>query len=118
MEEQVFLEVTVEFIPTRILDVVPIAPRVFSREERGFFMETWNARNFAEAGICCRSLQAKQSRSVRHAIHGLHYQIRQPQRKPVRVARSEVFDVAVDIRPSSPALGPWVGAVLELRRDA
>ncbi|WFM70004.1 dTDP-4-dehydrorhamnose 3,5-epimerase [Halomonas sp. CKK8] len=100
-----------EVISTRIPDVKLIKPKVFG-DERGFFMETWNARAFAEAGIDATFVQDNHSRSVRHTLRGLHYQIRQPQGKLVRVTRGEVFDVAVDLRQGSPTFGQWVGEVL------
>ena len=100
-----------EVVSTRIPDVKLIKPKVFG-DERGFFMETWNARVFAEAGINATFVQDNHSRSVRHTLRGLHYQIQQPQGKLVRVTRGEVFDVAVDLRKSSPTFGQWVGEVL------
>ncbi|MGB7755387.1 MAG: dTDP-4-dehydrorhamnose 3,5-epimerase [Salinisphaera sp.] len=100
-----------EVIPTRISDVKLIKPRVFG-DARGFFMETWNARIFAEAGIDATFVQDNHSRSVKNTLRGLHYQIQQPQGKLVRVTRGEVFDVAVDLRPNSPTFGQWVGKVL------
>lgn len=96
-----------KFIPTAIPDVVLIEPRVFG-DQRGFFMETWNARPFAEAGIDVSFVQDNHSRSGAHTLRGLHYQIRQPQGKLVRVIHGEVLDVAVDIRRGSPTLGRWV----------
>lgn len=100
-----------EVIPTRIPDVKLIKPRVFG-DARGFFMETWNARVFAEAGIDATFVQDNHSRSVQHTLRGLHYQVHQPQGKLVRVTRGEVFDVAVDLRQGSPTFGQWVGEVL------
>ena len=98
-------------IPTAIPDVKIIEPRVFG-DERGFFMETWNARTFKELGIDAQFVQDNHSRSVKGTLRGLHYQIRQPQGKLVRVTSGEVFDVAVDIRRSSPTFGQWVGEYL------
>ena len=100
-----------EAISTRIPDVKLIKPKVFG-DERGFFMETWNARAFAEAGIDATFVQDNHSRSVQHTLRGLHYQIKQPQGKLVRVTRGEVFDVAVDLRKNSSTFGQWVGEVL------
>lgn len=100
-----------DVIATRIPDVKLIKPKVFG-DERGFFMETWNARVFAEAGIDNTFVQDNHSRSVQNTLRGLHYQIRQPQGKLVRVTRGEVFDVAVDLRRSSTTFGQWVGEVL------
>ncbi|MQM37974.1 dTDP-4-dehydrorhamnose 3,5-epimerase [wastewater metagenome] len=95
-------------IPTAIRDVLLIEPDVFG-DERGFFMETWQRRKFAEAGIDYDFVQDNHSRSIRGTLRGLHYQIRQPQGKLVRVTVGEVFDVAVDIRRSSSTFGQWVG---------
>jgi len=100
-----------EVVETRIPDVKLIKPKVFG-DERGFFMETWNARTFAEAGIDATFVQDNHSRSVKHTLRGLHYQIKQPQGKLVRCTRGEVFDVAVDIRKNSPTFGLWVGEML------
>lgn len=96
---------------TRIPDVKLIEPRVFG-DERGFFMETWNERAFREAGIDARFVQDNHSRSAKNTLRGLHYQIRQPQGKLVRVTRGEVLDVAVDLRPDSDTFGQWVGEYL------
>ena len=100
-----------EFEPTEIPDVVLIRPRVFG-DPRGFFFESWEERKFAAAGLGVKFVQDNHSRSVRHTLRGLHYQIRQPQGKLVRVTKGEVFDVAVDVRRSSPRFGQWVGRVL------
>ena len=96
---------------TRIPDVKLIEPKVFG-DERGFFMETWNDQTFREAGIAETFVQDNHSRSVKNTLRGLHYQIKQPQGKLVRVTRGEVFDVAVDLRPESPTFGQWVGEYL------
>ncbi|KXS54956.1 MAG: dTDP-4-dehydrorhamnose 3,5-epimerase [Marinobacter sp. T13-3] len=96
---------------TRIPDVKLIEPKVFG-DERGFFMETWNEKAFREAGIDATFVQDNHSRSVRNTLRGLHYQIKQPQGKLVRVTRGEVFDVAVDLRTNSPTFGQWVGEYL------
>ena len=81
-------------------------------DDRGFFMETWNARGFAAAGIDVPFVQDNYSRSARHTLRGLHYQLEQAQGKLGRVYEGEVFDVAVDVRRSSPTFGQWVGCVL------
>jgi len=99
------------FVPTAIPDVVIVEPQVFG-DERGFFMETYHSAKFAAAGIDVRFVQDNHSRSARHTLRGLHYQIREAQGKLVRVVAGEVFDVAVDMRRSSPTFGRWVGAVL------
>jgi dTDP-4-dehydrorhamnose 3,5-epimerase len=96
---------------TRITDVKLIEPKVFG-DERGFFMETWNEKAFREAGIQATFVQDNHSRSVKNTLRGLHYQIKQPQGKLVRVSRGEVFDVAVDLRTNSPTFGQWVGEYL------
>lgn len=98
-------------IETKIPDVKIIEPKVFG-DERGFFMETWNEKVFRESGIDATFVQDNHSRSVKHTLRGLHYQIKQPQGKLVRVTRGEVFDVAVDLRPESPTFGKWVGEYL------
>jgi dTDP-4-dehydrorhamnose 3,5-epimerase len=102
----------VKAIRTGIPDVVRLEPRVFG-DPRGFFLESFNERAFAEAtGLDVRFVQDNHSRSVRGVLRGLHYQIKQPQGKLVRVVRGKVFDVAVDVRRSSPTFGRWVGAEL------
>jgi dTDP-4-dehydrorhamnose 3,5-epimerase len=94
--------------PTRLPEVLLIEPKVFG-DARGFFLETWNERGFEAAGIRARFVQDNHSRSERNVLRGLHYQIRQPQGKLVRVVAGEIFDVAVDIRRSSPDFGRWEG---------
>jgi dTDP-4-dehydrorhamnose 3,5-epimerase len=92
-----------------IPDVVLIETQVFS-DDRGFFFESFNQKTFAEAiGREVMFVQDNHSKSVRNVLRGLHYQIKQPQGKLVRVTVGEVFDVAVDIRKSSPSCGKWVG---------
>ncbi len=100
-----------EFEPTRISDVILIRPRVFG-DERGFFLESWEEKKFAAAGIDVHFVQDNHSRSARHTLRGLHYQVQMAQGKLVRVTSGAVFDVAVDIRPASPTFGQWV--VVEL----
>lgn len=100
-----------EVIPTAIPDVLLIRPRVFS-DDRGFFMETWQRRRFAESCADYDFVQDNHSRSSRGTLRGLHYQIRQVQGKLVRATVGEVFDVAVDIRRGSPTFGRWVGEYL------
>ncbi len=95
-----------------IPDVVLIEPKVFG-DERGFFLESFNQKAFNEAtGTNHHFVQDNHSRSSKGVLRGLHYQIQQPQGKLVRVAQGAVFDVAVDIRKSSPTFGQWVGAEL------
>ena len=98
-------------IETELPGVVIIEPRVFG-DARGFFVETWNARAFAQHGLDLKFVQDNHSKSVQGTLRGLHYQIKQPQGKLVRVTAGEVFDVAVDIRKSSPTFGKWFGVVL------
>lgn len=95
-----------------IADVLLIEPKVFG-DDRGFFFESFNQCAFHEAsGLMVDFIQDNHSKSARHVLRGLHYQIKQPQGKLVRVVAGEVFDVAVDIRRSSPTFGRWVGEVL------
>ncbi len=98
--------------PASIADVLVLEPKVFG-DARGFFMETWNARVFAEAGIDARFVQDNQSRSSKNVLRGLHYQMLQPQGKLVRVTAGEIWDVAVDLRRGSPTFGRWTGAKLD-----
>ena len=101
-----------QIIETTIPDVKIIEPKVFG-DERGFFFESFNLKLFREkAQIHDDFVQDNHSRSPQHVLRGLHYQIRQPQGKLVRVVSGEVYDVAVDIRKSSPTFGQWVGVVL------
>ena len=97
--------------PTTIPDVKVLEPRVFG-DARGFFMETWNARTFAVAGLDLAFVQDNHSRSGRGVLRGLHYQLIRPQGKLVRVTAGRVFDVAVDLRRPSPTFGKWVGVEL------
>lgn len=99
-------------IKTDLPDVLILEPRVFG-DARGFFFESFNARTFAEAtGLQVTFVQDNHSRSAKNVLRGLHYQIKQPQGKLVRVTAGEVFDVAVDLRKSSPTFGKWTGALL------
>ncbi|HEV7820884.1 MAG TPA: dTDP-4-dehydrorhamnose 3,5-epimerase [Burkholderiales bacterium] len=92
--------------------VIVMEPKVFG-DERGFFFESFNARRFREAtGVDANFVQDNHSRSVRNVLRGLHYQIRQPQGKLVRVIAGEVLDVAVDLRRSSPNFGRWTAILL------
>ena len=98
--------------PTAIPEVLEIEPKVFG-DARGFFFESFNQKAFAAAtGMDLPFVQDNHSRSARGVLRGLHYQVKQPQGKLVRVVRGSVFDVAVDIRKSSPTFGRWVGAEL------
>lgn len=100
-----------KFRATEIPEVIEIEPVVFE-DARGFFMETWQKRKFADGGIDAVFVQDSHSRSAFGALRGLHYQLNQPQGKLVRVMCGEAFDVAVDIRKSSPTCGQWVARVL------
>lgn len=99
-------------IPTELPEMLVIEPKVFG-DDRGFFFESYNARQFADlTGRNPAFVQDNHSKSAGNVLRGLHYQVRQPQGKLVRVISGEVFDVAVDIRKSSPTFGKWVGELL------
>lgn len=98
-------------VETVLPEVRVIEPRVFG-DDRGFFMETWSARAFAAAGLDVPFVQDNHSSSAKGVLRGLHYQVRQPQGKLVRVTAGRAFDVAVDLRRSSPRFGRWVGVEL------
>jgi dTDP-4-dehydrorhamnose 3,5-epimerase len=101
-----------KLVPTNIPEVMVLEPKVFG-DDRGFFMESFNLRTFRElTGVTLDFVQDNHSRSARGVLRGLHYQVRQPQGKLVRVAAGRVFDVAVDLRRSSPTFGQWAGAEL------
>jgi dTDP-4-dehydrorhamnose 3,5-epimerase len=101
-----------KIIPTEIPGLVILEPKVFE-DERGFFFESFNERVFTEqTGLEVRFVQDNHSRSVKNVLRGLHYQIKQPQGKLVRVVMGEVFDVAVDLRRDSPTFGRWYGDYL------
>jgi dTDP-4-dehydrorhamnose 3,5-epimerase len=101
----------VQIIKTALPEIVILEPQVFG-DERGFFMETYQARQFEALGIPTQFLQDNHSGSRQGILRGLHYQIRQAQGKLVRVIAGEIFDVAVDLRKASPTFGQWVGATL------
>jgi dTDP-4-dehydrorhamnose 3,5-epimerase len=100
-----------EFVPTRVPDVVLVKPRVLG-DPRGYFLESWKANAFAAGGLPAEFVQDNHSHSAQWILRGLHYQVRQTQGKLVRVTRGAVFDVAVDMRKASPTFGQWVGAEL------
>jgi len=100
-----------KIISTAIPDVLLIEPKVF-QDERGFFLESYQKKQFQEAGIDMDFVQDNHSKSCRGTLRGLHYQLSQPQGKLIRVIAGEIFDVAVDIRQSSPTFGQWVGDYL------
>ncbi|HQU81361.1 MAG TPA: dTDP-4-dehydrorhamnose 3,5-epimerase [Azonexus sp.] len=94
---------------TAIPEVLILEPKVFG-DDRGFFFESFNARAFEQAiGLKCEFVQDNHSKSAKNVLRGLHYQIKNPQGKLVRVVQGEVFDVAVDLRKSSKTFGQWVG---------
>ena len=99
------------FAPTAIPDVIVVEPVVHG-DHRGFFMETWHAANFRDAGLDRAFVQDNHSGSLPNTMRGLHYQIERPQGKLVRVVAGEIFDVAVDLRRSSRTFGKWVGVSL------
>lgn len=100
-----------EFVETDLPGVILIVPVVHG-DDRGYFMETWQARQFRDAGIDAEFVQDNLSLSSKGTLRGLHYQIEQSQGKLVRVVSGEVFDVAVDLRKSSATFGQWVGHIL------
>jgi dTDP-4-dehydrorhamnose 3,5-epimerase len=102
----------VKVIPTALPEVLILEPKVFG-DERGFFMESWNARTFREVtSLDVEFVQDNHSRSAKHVLRGIHYQVVKPQGKLVRVVNGAVFDVAVDLRRSSPNFGKWFGVEL------
>lgn len=99
-------------IPSKLAGVMVLEPRVFE-DERGFFFESFNQRDFTSVcGITLPFVQDNHSRSTQWVLRGMHYQIQHPQGKLVRVVQGEIFDVAVDLRRSSPQFGQWEGVVL------
>jgi dTDP-4-dehydrorhamnose 3,5-epimerase len=102
------------FEPTPLPGVYRVRPQVFG-DARGFFMETWNAAVFRDAGFDLNFVQDNHSRSAQGILRGLHYQTQHTQGKLVRVTAGRVFDVAVDLRRDSPTLGQWYGEVLDDR---
>jgi dTDP-4-dehydrorhamnose 3,5-epimerase len=98
--------------PSDIPEILLLEPRVH-QDERGFFLESYNRRTFEQAtGLSVEFVQDNQSFSVRNVLRGLHYQILQPQGKLIQVMAGEIFDVAVDLRRSSPSFGKWIGVTL------
>lgn len=100
-----------QVIQTTVKDALILEPKVFG-DARGFFMESWSRRDFAALGLDVDFVQDNHSRSQQGVLRGLHYQIKQPQGKLVRVVSGAVYDVAVDLRRSSPTFGHWAGVVL------
>jgi dTDP-4-dehydrorhamnose 3,5-epimerase len=103
----------VRFVPTTLPGVIVIEPDVY-RDHRGLFLETYHAEKYREGGVAGPFVQDNLTRSVRGALRGLHLQTRRPQGKLIRVTEGEIFDVAVDVRPGSPAFGRWVGTYLSI----
>jgi len=101
----------VKIIPTPLDGPVIIEPKVFG-DERGFFMESWNAKAFDDAGLDLSFVQDNHSRSARGVLRGMHYQLARPQGKLVRVTRGRAWDAIVDMRRSSPGFGRWTGVEL------
>ena len=100
-----------QVLPTSIPDVVILEPKVHG-DHRGYFMETWRQSEFAKLGLPVEFVQDNQSKSQQGILRGLHYQLTRPQGKLVRVIAGEIFDVAVDLRKSSPSFGQWDGVRL------
>ena len=100
-----------EITPTALPGVLLIKPQVWS-DARGFFLESWNENKFELAGLDVHFRQDNHSRSVRNVVRGLHYQLKRPQGKLVRCTRGAIFDVAVDLRHSSPTFAQWVSVEL------
>ncbi|WZL73637.1 dTDP-4-dehydrorhamnose 3,5-epimerase [Clostridiaceae bacterium 35-E11] len=100
-----------KFIATEIEGVYIIEPTVFG-DHRGYFMETYNAKDFQEAGLNMTFVQDNQSKSKKGVLRGLHFQYKNPQGKLVKVIKGEVFDVAVDLRKNSRTYGKWIGVIL------
>ncbi len=104
-------ELTVKFTPTPLPGVLLIEPHVF-QDDRGFFLESYQKKHFSEAGITFDFVQDNHSKSCQGVLRGLHYQIQQPQGKLLRVVVGEIYDVALDLRRSSPTFGKWFGTYL------
>ncbi|MDP5278757.1 dTDP-4-dehydrorhamnose 3,5-epimerase [Sphingomonas sp. DG1-23] len=100
-----------KLLATDLANLFVIEPEVYG-DDRGFFMESWSSRTFAELGLDVTFAQDNHSRSASGVLRGIHYQIRNPQGKLVRVTAGRVFDVAVDLRRSSPTFGKWFGTEL------
>jgi dTDP-4-dehydrorhamnose 3,5-epimerase len=100
-----------KFTPTKLSEVIVIEPDVY-KDDRGFFLESYQEKKYQDGGIGAQFIQDNHSNSVKNTLRGLHAQIKQPQGKLIRVIEGEVFDVAVDIRPKSPTFKAWVGVTL------
>ena len=99
------------FIKTKIKDLYIIEPKVFG-DDRGYFMESYNKKDFEEAGLYMEFVQDNESKSKKGVLRGMHFQIKHTQGKLVRVTSGEVYDVAVDLRKDSPTFGQWEGVLL------
>jgi dTDP-4-dehydrorhamnose 3,5-epimerase len=104
----------VKVTSTRLKEILVIEPAVHG-DERGFFLESWHQQRYVDFGIRADFVQDNHSRSVQGTLRGIHYQLSRPQGKLVRVVAGEVFDVAVDLRKSSPTFGRWAGELLSAR---
>ena len=104
-------ETIVKFIPTPLPGVLLIEPKIF-QDERGFFLESYQKKHFSEAGIPFDFVQDNHSKSCQGVLRGMHYQIKQPQGKLLRVVVGEIYDVALDLRKNSPSFGKWFGTYL------
>jgi dTDP-4-dehydrorhamnose 3,5-epimerase len=105
-------QLTMNVISTEIPEVLIIEPKIFG-DDRGFFFESFNHKAFVEkTGVTAEFVQDNHSKSSKNVLRGLHYQMQQPQGKLLRVVAGEIFDVAVDIRKSSPTFGQWVGCLV------
>lgn len=100
-----------KFTKTEVEGVIIVEPKVFG-DNRGYFMETYEERQFAEGGITAKFVQDNQSKSTKGVLRGLHFQKTYPQAKLVRVIKGEVYDVAIDLRKDSPTYGKYAGVVL------
>jgi len=101
----------IQVLPTRLADVLHIEPTVYA-DARGFFKETYNQQDYAQAGITAGFVQDNLSRSAQGTLRGLHYQIEHPQGKLIQVLTGKIFDVCVDLRRDSPSFGEWLGVTM------
>ena len=106
----------IKIIETGIKDLLVIEPELFT-DKRGYFFESYNKKDFEEAGLHYDFVQDNQSKSSKGVLRGLHFQINHPQSKLVRVLEGDVFDVAVDLRRESPTYGKWFGTVLSAENN-
>ena len=111
LKEKVITKGNFNFIETKIKDLYIIEPNVFG-DDRGYFMESYNRRDFVEAGLDMRFVQDNESKSKKGVLRGMHFQTKFTQGKLVRVIQGEVYDVAVDLRKGSPTYGAWEGILL------